>query len=259
MDILKQRAAVVKISAAVFVPCGKGGAIHKNRQTHGIAYNYECETTYRFATGEVIVCRSGEAIYLPQSSDYTVDKKEIATADNSGTYAINFLTEPSDLELAPQKVAVRGRDEMLSLFKKAVLAWKKKNEAYYEECFCDLYRVLKLLNKESSEYTRHGKNISLLAPALEYIYANYTVQNITIGKLAELCGISEPYLRRLFSKSFSVSPSVYIRNMRIKYAAELLVTGEYSVTEAAVLSGFSDTAYFSREFKKVMGVSQKSY
>ena len=52
---------------------------------------------------------------------------------------------------------------------------------------------------------------------------------------------------------------VYIRNMRIKYAAELISSGLYSVTDAAMMSGFNDVAYFSREFKKVLGVTPRDY
>ena len=259
MDFLNDQVAVVKISAAVFVPCGKGGAVHKNRATHGIAYNIGCDTTYRFATGEIITCRSGEVIYLPQSSDYTVDKKEIPTIPNAGTYAINFLTTSEVLNLVPQKTSVRGKEEILSLFKRAAFVWRKKSTGFYEECFSDLYKIFKIMKKEATEYSQSEKNTAILLPALEYINANYTSENISIGKLAELCNISEPYLRRLFVLSFSTSPSIYIRNMRIKYAAELLSTAEYSVTEVAFLSGFSDTAYFSREFKKIIGTPPKNY
>jgi AraC-like DNA-binding protein len=47
--------------------------------------------------------------------------------------------------------------------------------------------------------------------------------------------------------------------MRIRYAKRLLRSGEYSVTDAAMLLGFSDTAYFSREFKRSVGMSPSEY
>ena len=94
---------------------------------------------------------------------------------------------------------------------------------------------------------------------MNYIDENYTKENISISYLAELSGVSESYLRRLFQLVFSVSPAVYMRNMRIKYAKELLLSKEYSVTDVAMLSGFNDAAYFSREFKKSEGVSPSDY
>jgi AraC-like DNA-binding protein len=47
--------------------------------------------------------------------------------------------------------------------------------------------------------------------------------------------------------------------MRINYAKELIKSGEYSITEIAIISGFCDVSYFSREFKKAIGVTPKDY
>ena len=113
--------------------------------------------------------------------------------------------------------------------------------------------------KETFRYTTTEKNLKILLPALQYIKERYTQENILAPKLAELCGISETYLRILFHDTFSVSPILYVRNMRIKYAKELLRSGEYSVMDVALLSGFNDSAYFSREFRKATGVSPKKY
>lgn len=99
----------------------------------------------------------------------------------------------------------------------------------------------------------------MIEPALKYIDENYTGENISVAHLASLCGVSETYLRRLFRTAFSASPAIYMRNMRIKYAKRLLRSGEYSVTDAAMLSGFSDAAYFSREFKRSVGMSPSEY
>ena len=98
-----------------------------------------------------------------------------------------------------------------------------------------------------------------ISPALHYIETNYTSETISLPYLAQLCGISEPHMRKLFNSACSVSPSVYIRHMRLNYAKELLRTGEYSVTTAALMAAFNNTTYFAREFKKATGVSPNKY
>ena len=73
--------------------------------------------------------------------------------------------------------------------------------------------------------------------------------------LAKLCGISENYFRKLFLLEFGISPSKYIRNKRLMLARDLLNSGEFSVSDAAMASGFNDISYFSREYKKMWGVN----
>ena len=47
--------------------------------------------------------------------------------------------------------------------------------------------------------------------------------------------------------------------MKINHAAELLRLGRYSVTQIAEMSGFSDSGFFSRQFKNTCGFSPYEY
>ena len=262
MNPMKDRVTVSKIRLAIFVPFGTGTPVHKNRPTHGLAYNVGCESLFRFDTGEHLICRSGDCIYLPKGSNYTVKSVPVDEPEGKGVYAINFLiaedaeaVTPSD----PLLIHVRGKDETLSAFMRAENAWRGKTVGYYEECCSDLYRILKLFKREAAAYSSEKETLERLRPALEYIKDRYTREEIPMSHLAALCGISEPYLRRLFHRAFSVSPAVYVRNLRIRYAQELLQSGESSVADVAMLSGFNDVSYFSRQFKAYFGISPIQY
>lgn len=260
MDLLTNEFAVSKIIIALFLPYGKGTPIHKNRLSHGLAFNVGYDSTYRFETGKVLTCHAGEMIYLPKGSSYTVEKSvRTAEEENGGVYVINFLLCNDQKKGEPCTVRIKGTETVVSLFSKAANAWRKEKIGYYEECMSSLYGIVKLLKTEYSIYTPLKKNYESLAPALDYISDHYSVETISIAHLARLCKISEPYLRRLFQQTFSVSPAVYIRNLRIKRAKELLLAGEYSITEAATLSGFNNASYFSREFKKATGISPNEF
>lgn len=259
MEIFTEKVTVSKITAAVFVPSGGGAPVHKNRKAYGLAFNVDHVTTYRFDSGKVLACHPGQCIYLPKGANYTVDRTQRSASPGAGVYAVNFLLLDPPAETEPCVVSVRGREEMFSCFQKAEKAWRQKAAGFYEDCFINLYRIIKILKKEGANYTQMDKTLEKLAPALEFINANYTGGDISLGVLAQLCGVSQPYLRKLFHGAFSVPPAVYIRNMRLKYAKELLQSGEYSVTDVAALSGFNDTAYFSREFKKATGVAPNQY
>ena len=98
-----------------------------------------------------------------------------------------------------------------------------------------------------------------IRPALEYIRREYTNENIGIAYLAGLSGISETYFRRIFQNTMGTSPLKYINQLKISRAKELLASGICTVSEAAEQSGYHDEAYFSREFKRIVGMSPSEY
>ena len=258
VEFIQNDPVVTKVTTAVFVPAGSGAPVHKLRSAHGLAFNVDHTTTYRFQDGQVLHCGSGACIYLPQGSTYTVDKTAKREDAGAGVYCINFLlAEPVGDK--PCVIQVRGYDGLLSHFMKAEKAWRQKAPGFREEAFSRLYSIFWGLQQEQQGISQRDKALAALAPALSYINDHYTQQNIELADLARLCGVSQPYLRRLFQAAFRVPPAVYVRNKRLKYAKELLSTGEYSVTDASVLAGFNDTAYFSREFKSYTGMTPSEY
>ncbi len=76
--------------------------------------------------------------------------------------------------------------------------------------------------------------------------------------IAEL-PISADHLRKLFLASTARTPLRYLTSLRLEQARRLLAMGGYSVKEIAVRSGFSDPLYFSRLFKRSLGVSPSEF
>lgn len=258
MTFFSREITVSDISAIVFVPCGKGTPIHKNRPFHGITYNFGCESVYTFESGTRLICKNGDCAYLPIGSSYTV--KSVADKDDvCGVYAVNFSLSEEFACLDPCKIMTKNKESTLSIFKRLCLLWKRKSVGFREECLGHIYFLISSLKKETANRRPVEKKRRVLQPALDYIAENYINETISVGELARLCSVSEQYLRRLFAAVFSVSPTVYIRNMRLSYAAELLSSGECSVSNAATLSGFNDIPYFSREFKKAYGTSPYAF
>ena len=263
MDLFEKQPIVSGITTAVFVKRGQGTPVHKNRPSYGFAFFDGVQTAFHFENGKSLFCTSGDLIFLPKGSNYTVEGEKCQsipanTKANAGTYAINFhLVGEATLE--PFVLHIKGREEMHSLFVRAISVWQKKKVGYLEECFSIAYQILRLLRKETDSYFPVSRTLATLAPALEYIEERYLKESISIDHLASLAGVSQPYLRKLFETAFSVPPSVYIRNLRLRRACDLLDSREYSVTDAAVLSGFSDASYFSREFKKFTGRTPKDF
>ena len=95
-----------------------------------------------------------------------------------------------------------------------------------------------------------------LKRAIAYIRLNYHSE-ININNVAEHTGISERYLRSLFSQYLNLSRLDYLNQIRINKAVELLRNTEMSIKEVCFQCGFQSPQYFSRIFKQQMGVTPR--
>ncbi|MBO4617019.1 MAG: response regulator [Lachnospiraceae bacterium] len=91
-----------------------------------------------------------------------------------------------------------------------------------------------------------------------YIEANYT-KNITLDDVSMAVNISSYYLSRIFKESTGENFIDYLTKLRIVRAKELLSTTQYSMKEICQMAGYSDPNYFSKSFKKNVGVTPTEY
>lgn len=94
--------------------------------------------------------------------------------------------------------------------------------------------------------------------ALYHIHSNIESE-ISVGELAKLEHLSVSRFRAVFTGMTGVSPQTYIQSTKIRRACQLLRQTSFTITEISRKSGYSDPQYFSRIFKKVMGISPKEY
>ena len=91
-----------------------------------------------------------------------------------------------------------------------------------------------------------------------YIEEHYA-ENLTLKELAELVNANGYYLSHAFKKITHYSPQQYILRRRIGKAQCLLIYTSLSLTEISARVGYDDSNYFSRVFKKVIGMSPRAY
>ena len=244
---------VTEIVLACLVHRGEGASVHKNRPSYGLAINCGGEKIYTFDSGETLSVKKGELIFFPKGSNYS-----IVVAAESDMYCINFQTSdnatPTPFVLRPKHT-----DEIFTAYQEAEKAWRLNKAGVQFKCKAELYKIFYALYKEYAQpYVPESKQ-SLLSPALEYIHKHYTEELINVEQLSRLCGISYEYFRRLFHQFYGDSPVKYINELKLKRAKELLSSGLYSVSDAALQSGFTDVSFFSRYFKKRVGVPPSLY
>ena len=243
---------ITEISVAVYVAPNTGKHIHKNRPFHGLVLNdTNVVRDYVFDDGYVMRTEGNALFYLPKGSSY-----QVHTRTTGGCYAINFDSEILD---NPFSVSFRNTESLLHNFKMACDAWKSKNDHANPLAMRTLYDGILQMQKEQKKQYIPKTQVSLIAPAVEEIERAFTQNDLTVCKLAALCGISEVYFRRLFLHTFGISPKEYIIKKRIEYAKMLLSSKDFSVREVGILCGYAEPCHFSREFSKREGISPSQY
>lgn len=91
-----------------------------------------------------------------------------------------------------------------------------------------------------------------------YIDSHYS-ENITLDFLSNLTYINKFHLVHLFTKEMGISPINYLINKRIDESKKLLSTTNYSIRDISSIVGFSNSSYFSQMFKKIAGISPKTF
>jgi transcriptional regulator GlxA family with amidase domain len=97
-----------------------------------------------------------------------------------------------------------------------------------------------------------------ISAAIEYMRRNLH-RTITVTELSRIANVSTTQLFRLFKSTIGESPLLYFNIMKIKRAAELLRHTLTPVKEIAFNLGYEEPAYFTNQFRKIIGVSPREY
>jgi len=80
-----------------------------------------------------------------------------------------------------------------------------------------------------------------------------------INKMYELCERTPEHLSRSFKKYFNESPTEYITNLRLNFAANLLSNSDEDITNISMNCGFENLSHFYHLFKKKFDSSPKEF
>lgn len=244
---------IKKIIVACFVPARTGNSTHKNRPSHGLAIHKSGEKIYTFSDGKKLTVQENDIIYLPKHSSYVV-----TSIIHGDCYAINFDID-EDTVFEPFVTKAKKHNEIIEYFRNATKVWTLKRNGYMMKCKAELHNIIYAIQQEYyAEYLPQDKH-AIIQPAIDYIHSKYTKEIISIELLSKMCDITPEYFRKIFKVFYGVSPVRYINNLKISSAKELLESQMYSVTEAALQSGYNEMSHFSREFKKLTGISPSEY
>ncbi|RZL19313.1 MAG: AraC family transcriptional regulator [Pedobacter sp.] len=120
-----------------------------------------------------------------------------------------------------------------------------------------LVRIMQTQNLQSIGING-DPNQNPLAYAIGYIKANLA-EKISIDKLSNKTCMSKATFYRLFKRELGVSPNDFILTEKISRAKEMLVKPGSKIAAISYALGFSDANYFTKVFKKLVGITPGSY
>ncbi len=94
--------------------------------------------------------------------------------------------------------------------------------------------------------------------ALRYIAQNFAMM-ITLEEVAEHINLSPTYLSKKFKKVTGLTFKEYVNYIRIRQACQMLITTDDNITKIAVNCGFNSSNYFKDCFRRIIGVSPRTF
>lgn len=121
-----------------------------------------------------------------------------------------------------------------------------------------LAREVLLTFAEKVKQIKDARYSKTITTCKDYIY-KHVYEDINHNDIANYVELSPKYLSVLFKKEVGMTVSEYIQLIKIDEAKKLLVYSKTPISEICSLLNYHDQSYFTKVFKKVVGITPKLY
>lgn len=213
----------------------------------------ECIEMLKTVNPEVIICD----VMMPNMDGFEVVKAIKNNIETSHIPVILLSARTSeDIRLEGYET---GADAYLTKpFKLDILLARVRN--LIDERNRRIASISKGVEISPSEVTITTIDQKLMTRIMEYIEKNMDNSDYSVEELASDVGMHRMNLYRKLQSIAGMTPSEFIRTMRLKRAAQLLLNDpNLTVSEVSDMVGFNTQKYFTRYFKEMFGVTPSQY
>ena len=169
-----------------------------------------------------------------------------------------LLTAKTAIESRLQALQYGADDYVTKPFEPEYLRARVKNIISQREQLEQSYRQ-RLMRLEPQKADEQVPGDAFLAKLLDAMEKQMDNSTLTVDELVEEMGMGRTVFFNKLKSLTGLSPVEFIREMRIKRAAQLLEDRQYNITEVTYMVGMNDSRYFSKCFKATYGMTPSEY
>jgi len=225
---------------------------------HDLTYIYKGKATY-FVNEQSFELNPGDIIYVPKGS---IREAVTDPDDPVHSFAFNFnIAYPSvDDDPLPLDTVFNISEDpyFIKLLREYNIVWLERKDGFSLKASGLFMMILHYIySRLPSQADKQAADLRI--EKLKKYIVNHYHEKIDKETLASLVQLNTVYMGSLFRKKTGYTINEYTQRIRINKACDMLATGEYSVSETALKCGFEDIFYFSKVFKKIIGLSPSEW
>lgn len=213
------------------------------------------------APGETMVIDFPDADHTPtQCISLSLNPEFIEESLNHLNYNFAKADETSSWDLQPEEYFLFNNQSLASATNNIMrIAMDDNTQKDIMADFAVKELLIRLMQTQARSMVEKNvaKNKSRIGFVVDYIRKNIH-QKLSVESIAKLAYVSKSNFFKMFKDELGTSPNDFILQERISRAKELLALNN-SIKETAFQTGFSDTNYFTRVFKQLVGITPKNY
>lgn len=126
-----------------------------------------------------------------------------------------------------------------------------------------LYHILRISKADiqeenSSEFLNTQDYSPSTRMTVKYIDEHY-MSDVSLETVSAITGYNRNYICTAFKRDCGFTVSTYLNYVRIFHAAEMIAYGDYTLQQVCTAVGFNDLSYFTKIFRKIVGVPPGQY
>jgi AraC-like DNA-binding protein len=146
-------------------------------------------------------------------------------------------------------------EEIINLYQQIMERIESEKIGYKEIIAALTYQIMALVHSVEKSKKFIGKEMETLIYKSRILMADRIDRKIKFEELAFELGVGYSWFRRMFRQYTSLAPAQYFLQLKLNKAKDLLMSTSLPVKEIAIMTGFDSQFYFSKFFKRRMGMS----